>query len=145
MMFNFFKKKSKKLSTPGTQDFELELTASVLAYEIARIDGEISKSELNVLMEEIINISKKVNKDEEKILSIIETYSKNSVSFFEFVEEINQNYSKNQKLSLLEFMWKIAYADGILEVNEERLIRRLADMINVKDIDVLKLKNNSKL
>ena len=42
-------------------------------------------------------------------------------------------------------MWKIAYADGILEVNEERLIRRLADMINVKDIDVLKLKNNSKL
>ena len=116
-----------------------------MAYEIARIDGEISKSELNVLMEEIINISKKVNKDEEKILSIIETYSKNSVSFFEFVEEINQNYSKNQKLSLLEFMWKIAYADGILEVNEERLIRRLADMINVKDIDVLKLKNNSKL
>ena len=145
MMFNFFKKKSKKLSTADTQDFELELTASVLAYEIARIDGEISKSELNVLMEEIINISKKVNKDEEKILSIIETYSKNSVSFFEFVEEINQNYSKNQKLSLLEFMWKIAYADGILEVNEERLIRRLADMINVKDIDVLKLKNNSKL
>ena len=145
MMFNFFKKKSKKLSTPDTQDFELELTASVLAYEIARIDGEISKSELNVLMEEIINISKKVNKDEEKILSIIETYSKNSVSFFEFVEEINQNYSKNQKLSRLEFRWKIAYADGILEVNEERLIRRLADMINVKDIDVLKLKNNSKL
>ena len=86
MMFNIFKKKSKKNSTPDTQDFELELTASVLAYEIARIDGEISKSELNVLMEEIINISKKVNKDEEKILSIIETYSKNSVSF-EFVEK----------------------------------------------------------
>ena len=36
-------------------------------------------------------------------------------------------------------MWKIAYADGSLEVNEEKLIRRLADLIRIKDLDVLKL------
>ena len=38
-------------------------------------------------------------------------------------------------------MWQIAYADNNLEVDEERLIRRLADLINVKDIEVLKLKD----
>ena len=48
-------------------------------------------------------------------------------------------------MSLLSFMWKIAYADGVLEVDEERLIRRLADMIKIKDLDVLKLKNQSKI
>ena len=41
-------------------------------------------------------------------------------------------------------MWKIAYADGNLDVDEERLIRRLADMIKIKDMEVLKLKNISK-
>ena len=41
-------------------------------------------------------------------------------------------------------MWKIAYADGNLEVNEERLIRRVADLIKIKDLDVLKLKDRSK-
>ena len=41
-------------------------------------------------------------------------------------------------------MWKIAYADGNLEVNEERLIRRVADLIKIKDFDVLKLKDRSK-
>ena len=45
---------------------------------------------------------------------------------------------------LLEFLWDVAYADKILEVNEERLIRRIADLIHIKDIEVLKLKNNSK-
>ena len=41
-------------------------------------------------------------------------------------------------------MWKTAYADGRLDVDEERLIRRLADMIKIKDIEVLKLKNITK-
>ena len=139
-MFNFFKKK-KPETQEQSSDFEIELTASVLAYEIARSDGEIDKNELNVLMEEIKVISKKVNKDEAEILEIIEKYSKDSVSFYEFVEDINNDYTKDEKLSLLKFMWKIAYADGKLDVDEERLIRRLADLIKIKDMDVLKLKH----
>ena len=139
-MFNFFKKKKSETQEQNS-DFEIELTASVLAYEIARSDGEIDKNELNVLMEEIKVISKKVNKDEAEIFEIIEKYSKDSVSFYEFVEDINNDYTKDEKLSLLKFMWKIAYADGKLDVDEERLIRRLADLIKIKDIDVLKLKH----
>ena len=127
-----------------TPSFEVELTAAVLAYEIARIDGEVTTDELKVLMEEIKLISKKVDKNESEILKIIEIYSSDSTSFFEFIEDINKNYTKADKLSLLGFMWKIAYADGNLEVNEERLIRRVADLIKIKDLDVLKLKDRSK-
>ena len=35
----------------------------------------------------------------------------------------------------------MAYADNKLDVDEERLIRRMADLINIKDIDILKLKD----
>ena len=115
-----------------------------MAYEIARIDGEISNEELNILMKEIQTIANKVKKDEKEILKIIEVYSNDSVSFYEFIEDINKNYTKDDKLSLLNFMWKIAYADGTLEVNEEKLIRRLADLIKIKDLEVLKLKNDAK-
>ena len=41
-------------------------------------------------------------------------------------------------------MWDIAYADGKLDVNEEKLIRRLADLIKIKDTEVLKLKDSAK-
>jgi uncharacterized tellurite resistance protein B-like protein len=71
-------------------------------------------------------------------------YSKDSVSFHEFIEDINNNFQKDQKLSLLEFMWKTAYADGRLDVDEERLVRRVADLIKIKDLEVLKLKHLSK-
>lgn len=144
-MFNFFKKNNTKADNIEEASFEIELTAAVLAYEIARIDGDISKHELNVLMEEIKKIAQKVNKEELEILKIIETYSNDSVSFYEFIEDINKNYSKDEKLSLLKFMWEISYADGKLDVDEERFIRRLADLIRIKSIDVLKLKDISKI
>ena len=143
-MFRFFKKKNDNKVDSKTPDFEDELTAAILAYEIARSDGEISKDELSVLMEQIKEISSRVGKNQNEILEIIEEYSKESVSFHEFVEDINKNYTKEKKLSLLKFMWKTAYADGRLDVDEERLVRRLADLIKIKDIDVLKLKDLSK-
>ena len=143
-MFSFFKK-NKEDSSHNKTAFEIELTAAVLAYEIARIDGEISDDELRLLMREVQTISEKVGKDKNEIFKIIEIYSKDSVSFYEFVEDINNNFSKKDKLSLLKFMWKIAYADGKLDVDEEKLIRRLADLIKIKDIDVLKLKSDLKV
>ena len=140
-MFSFFKKKEINDQKDEQASFELELTAAVLAYEIARSDGEISNDELSVLMHEIEKISAKVGKDKLEILSLVEEHSKNSVSFHEFIEDINKNYSKDEKISLLKFMWKTAYADGKLDVDEERLVRRVADLIKVKDIEVLRLKD----
>ena len=140
-MFNFFKKNKTEKKSDDEASFEIELTAAVLAYEVARSDGEISDTELNVLMEEISIISEKAGKDQSEILKIIKIYSENSVSFYEFVHDINKNYSKEEKILLLKFVWKIAYADGQLDVNEEKLIRRLADLIKIKDIEVLKLKD----
>ena len=143
MMFNFFKKKKHSVER-NIPDIDLELTASILAYEIARSDGDISESELSLLYDEVKKISAKVGKKEEKILEIIEEYSKNSVSFYEFINEINKDYSKENKLSLIQFLYDVAYADKILEVSEERLIRRIADLIKIKDIEVLKIKDISK-
>ena len=142
-MFSFFKKNVSNAEVKN-QPFEIELTASVLAYEIARSDGHVSNDELSVLMEEIEIIAHKVGKAKSEILKIVETYSNNSVSFHEFIEDINKNFNKDEKLSLIRFLWKTAYADGILEVDEERLIRRVADLINIKDIEVLKLKDSTK-
>ena len=143
-MFNFFMKSSQTQVVEKQPSFEIELTAAVLAYEIARADGEIGNSELTLLMEEIKIISQKVGKDENEIFRIIEIYSRDSVSFYEFIEDINKNYSKEEKHSLIKFMWDIAFADGRLDVNEERLIRRLADLIKIKDIEVLKLKDSAR-
>ena len=143
-MLGIFKKKKTLNKDSINSEFEIELVGAVLAYEIARSDGEVSKPELDILFSEIKKISKKVNKTDDEIFSIIEIYSKNSVSFHEFIRDINADFNKDEKFSLISFLWSIAFADSQLEINEERLIRRIADLIKVKDVDVLKLKNKEK-
>ena len=142
-MFSFFKKSEKKIEKIE-KNFEIELTASLLAYEIARSDGNVAKSELSIILQELKKITPKVNKTEDDILKIIQNFSDNSVSFHDFIEDINKDYTKEDKLMLLTFLWSVAYADTILEVNEERLIRRIADLIHLKDVDVLKIKDEIK-
>ena len=142
-MFNFFKKKKVSVSQQE-KNFEIELTGSILAYEIARADGGISHEELTVLMGEIKKIAIKVGKSPEDIFNILKEFSDQSVSFHEFIEDINKEFSKDEKLALLDFLWRIAYADSILDTHEERLVRRIADLIHIKDIEVLKIKDNVK-
>ena len=145
IMFNIFKKKSTSEKTVNkNRRFEINLIGSVLAYEVARSDGAVSEDELKNLIKEIDNISINFKKNSVEIFELIETHSNDSVSFYEFVKDINNNFSKDEKLELIKYLWEIAYADNILDVNEERLIRRISDLIQIKDIEVLKLKDKAK-
>jgi|TARA_B110000003_G_C16599746_1_gene515130 uncharacterized tellurite resistance protein B-like protein len=139
-MFNLFKRK-KSITIEKNDELELELTALVLAYEVARSDGAISKSELEVLFQEIKKTASIVHKDEKEIFKILERFSAESVSFHEFIVDINKDLSKDEKLLLINILWTVAFADSVLEVHEERLIRRIADLIHIKDMDVLRVKD----
>jgi uncharacterized tellurite resistance protein B-like protein len=144
-MFSIFKKKNqKKEISINKYDFEIDLIACVLAYEVARADGNISDNELGSLLKEIEKITENVNKNSDEIFNLIKNYSENSVSFHEFISDINNDFTKEDKLELIHCLWDVAYSDNILDVNEERLIRRIADLINLKDLDVLRLKDKAK-
>ena len=143
-MFKFFKKNDSTKIDQKKNAFEIDLISSVLAYEVARSDGDIDQEELSRLLEEIKKISIKVGKSEEDVLNLIEIYSNDSVSFYEFIEDINKNFTKEDKLIMISFLWDVAYADSKLDVDEERLIRRIADLIRIKDIEVLRLKDRAK-
>ena len=143
-MFNFFKKVDIGDSEEKGFDFDLELIGCALAYEIAVSDGKIDLSELDKIKNQITVKSKALNLVPEEVLATIKNHSEESVSFNDFIIQINENFSQEQKLEMISFLWDTAYADNVLEVDEERLIRRIADMIRIKDMQVLKLKDQAK-
>ena len=139
-MFNFFKSKIDSQDIKNDNSFSIELVAYALAYEVAIADGAIDDDELSRIKLGLENISVKLSQSTEDLFQLIEEHIKNSVSFYEFVQDINSNFNKEQKLALIRLLWETAYADNVLEVNEERLIRRVADLIRIKSSLVLKLK-----
>ena len=139
-MFNFFKKNTSNQDLEQDSSFDIELVAYALAYEVAIADGAIDNDELARIKLGLENISIKLSQSTEELFQVIKEHTQNSVSFYEFVEDINSNFNKEQKLALVKLLWETAYADNVLEVNEERLIRRVADLIRIKSSLVLKLK-----
>ena len=138
-MFNFFKK-NKKIDVVENATFDIELIAYALAYEVAIADGDIDDDELKRIKSGLLRISDKLSQSSDELFEIIEEHNRNSVSFYEFVEDINNHFTKEQKLALIKLLYETAYADNILEVNEERLIRRIAELIRIKSSLVLKVK-----
>ena len=136
---NLFNKKNIKNESDIKKEFDIHATSLILAYEVARSDGEIDANEIEYL-ESLIDDSE--CKDE--ILNQLEEFSQNSASFYNLIKDINDNCSIEQKEGIIKLLWGIAYSDEFLEVHEERIIRRIADLIMIKDVRVLKLKDDSK-
>ena len=143
-MFNFFKKIEDKNLDEQRYEFDIELVGCALAYEVAKADGDIDTNELEKIKIELAKRSNILGLDSDEVFKTIEIQSNESVSFNDFINQINDNFSQDQKLEMIGFLWHTAYADNVLDVDEERLIRRIADMIRIKDMQVLKLKDQAK-
>ena len=142
-MFSFFKKSDSNLDDKKFV-FDPELIGCALAYEVAVSDGEIDDSELLKIKSEILKKSEQLSLNPDEVFKTIEHHNQESVSFNDFINQINDNFLHEQKIQMIEFLWQTAYADNVLNVDEERLIRRIAGMIRIKDMKVLKLKDQAK-
>ena len=109
----------------------LELVSAALLIEVAKADFDFDETErlrLMALLQERFGLS------DEDSLSIIEQAEKrvdHSTSLYEFTREINEQFDPEEKIALLESMWRMAFADGELDKYEEHLIRRVADLLYV--------------
>ena len=139
-MFNFFKKKKKVEEKPKN----LKLISLCLAFEVANADNEIDNAERELILKKIRD---SINLDvlsEKEIFSIIEAESEKKVSFYDLIYDINKNLSKDEKVDVLKMLWEVAYADEVLEVDEEKIIRRSAEMLGIKPSIVLKTRDQIK-
>ena len=136
---NLFNNKNIKNESLSKEGFDIHSTSLVLAYEVARSDGEVDINEIEYL-KGLIDDSE--CKDE--ILNQLEEFSENNASFYDLIKDINDKCSKEQKEGIIRLLWDVAYSDEFLEVHEERIIRRIADLIMIKDVRVLRLKDDSK-
>ena len=142
-MFSFFKK--KKVSVGKEAPKNLKLIALCLAYEVANANNEIDSKERDLLLsliKENIDVSLISEKD---ILQIIEEDSKKSISFYNIIRDINKSINKEEKVDIIKMLWEVAYADNVLDVDEERIIRRSAEMLGIKPSIVLQTKDQFKV
>ena len=143
---NFFKKifKSEESEKPLIDDKTSIKACIALLLETSMADEVLEESELFALKETLI---KDFNISEEEIAELIEISKQNvddSTSLYEFTRDINDNFDSNERIKLIESMWKIAYADGNIDKYEEHIIRKVSSLIYVAHSDFIQAKLNAK-
>ena len=139
-MFSFFKKKEVKKEEPKN----LKLVALCLAFEVANADNDIDARERDLMLEKIKESIDVSVLTEREIFDVIQKESEKKVSFYYIIYDINKNLNKKEKIDILKMLWEIAYADQVLDVDEERIIKRSAEMLGIKPSIVLQTKEEFK-
>ena len=112
----------------------LELLCGLMI-EAAYTDGQIDQSELSKIKLSLINIFTEDPKEVNLVLEKALKNKNNSKSLHHYTSYINKNFDENEKLSLIEALWEIVLSDGKIHDFESNLIRRLAGLLYISDVD----------
>lgn len=125
---------------PEELQHQLRLAAAALLIEMTRADYTVDSVERQA-MENVLQSALSLSEEEVRdLLKLAGTAADRATSLYEFTRLINDHYSREEKLLLVESMWRVAFSDGDLDKYEERLIRQVSDLVHVPHKEFIRLK-----
>lgn len=122
--------------TAGAHDAdELQLAAAALLVEAAQMDDRFEERERTKILQLVRD---RFALSEDEAASLVETASRrveDSSQLFGFTRVVNDRFSFEERIELMEMLWQVVYADGVLHDYEANLMRRIAGLLHVTDRD----------
>ena len=138
-LLSFFQQEEIK-----TESHKPELAAAALLVEIMNADHSLSDEESESIKSILFDTLFITAEVAEELLVTAKKQVNDATDLFQFTEVINTNYSAEEKVSLIESLWKVAYSDKQLDKYEEHMIRRISDLLYVSHSDFMQTKNRIK-
>ena len=132
LLKNILNNKNSKEEKEDNKDLEL---LCGLMIEAAYTDGQIDKNELNKIKSSLINIFGADLNEVDLVINTAINNRDNSKSLHHYTSYINKNFTDEKKLHLIEVLWEIVLSDGEVHDFESNLIRRLAGLLYISDVN----------
>lgn len=121
----------------------LQMASAALMVEMLHVDEQVTTEEDEKLRE---LLKQRFNLDSSEIESLIDlahNEKHEATDYYQFTSLLNEHYSQQQKIDLVEDLWQLAYADHELDKYEEHLLRRLAELLHVPHKDYIRTKHKA--
>lgn len=128
--------KSEKKAKNG-KDEDAHVALCVLLLEAAYADGECSDEEKEHV---VSTLTTKCGFPKEEIDELIASGYRergDSVDLFRFTRYMNNNFTKQEKISVMEDVWRIIHIDGRLEAHEDHFVHKLANLLRLTHKDLI--------
>ncbi len=114
---------------------DLRLAVAALLVEAARMDSSFAGEERDTIARLLAQRFELPESEVAALVARADTRIQDTVQYFPFTHNINTHMSADEKVQVIEMLWRVAYADSRLDAEEDRLIRQIAGLIHVPDRD----------
>lgn len=107
------------------------VATAVLLLEMAHTDDGLHEMESD-LVDHLL--SERFNLDPQTLSELrqfAEQRRRDSLDLYQFAKEINDHFSKEEKLEVMDHLWQVVFADGRIDPYEEALSRQLATLLRL--------------
>ena len=120
-----------QLDTPPDDEHSVELCTAALLYQIMRADDQVEESEQQKMQQLLIERYHLSEEEMQALMSLCSKEVDQAADFHQFTSVLNEKCSTQEKRTLIENLWAVAYADEQIDAIEEHLIRKIADLLYV--------------
>ena len=137
--FGTYIKPSSK-NTDEISKHSLQIATAALLIEMMRADFDISTEEKEKVNATIRSKFELTGEETDALIKLAEDTIWEATGYFEFTSLMNKGFSYEEKIKVIEHLWEVAFADGILDKHEEYMVRKIADLIYVAHKDFINAK-----
>ncbi len=125
---------------PAADENALARAAAVVLLEMAAADDQFEAAELDMVQTAIQAAFELSGAELQDLMSEAKSLREDSVSLHDFTRSLRTGLSREERASLVGWMWKVAYSDGNVDRFEEQLLRRLTDLLGVPHEEFIRQK-----
>lgn len=107
------------------------IAASVLLLEAAHVDNECTDEEMDHVIDTLKSKFDLSHEYTEELITLAHEEKNKAVDLWEFTNHMNQHLSLDEKLAVMEDVWRIIHVDGKLEKHEDHFAHKLANLLRL--------------
>ena len=119
---------------------DVRIATCALLLEIANIDGRFSESEKKSVVEILQDSYQLSAEHATALMKAADEQLEKSIDLWHFAKLINENYSTEEKIKIIEMVWQIIYTDGKLDKHEDYLAHKLATLLRLSHEQLIEAK-----
>jgi uncharacterized tellurite resistance protein B-like protein len=123
---------------------KLKVASAALLMEMMHMEEKDESKKLSLILTLLEQTFALTEKQASDLMEIAEHKREHATDYFEFTHLINIEFTKEQKLQLIESLWKIAFLDNNLDIEEEYLVDKVSRLLLVPHNEVLQTRNQVK-
>lgn len=114
------------------EDRALHVAACALLLELAHADDEFTPDERRHVEEALVRHFDLPLETARELMELAERQRQEATDLYQFTSLINAQYDEGQRMVLTEVLWRVVYADGKLSKHEDYLMRKLANLLELR-------------